>query len=178
MNSAKHAPKGFTLIELLVVISIIGVLSSVVLASLNTARAKGRDATRKQQMIQLRNSLEIYFAANGSYPSTGGAYFTSHVSGQPFGTSHNGGAWIPGLVASGAIGALPADPNPTASPLAVCTPDAWSRSYIYRSDGRNYKLIAHCSPEGPISSSDVFYDPLRPTHAFTLTSDSVATAGW
>lgn len=61
--------RGFTLIELLVVIAIIGVLSSVVLASLNTARQKGRDARRISDVNQLRLALELYYDANGAYPA-------------------------------------------------------------------------------------------------------------
>lgn len=60
--------KGFTLIELLVVIAIIGILSSVVLASLNSARKKGRDARRVSDLKQLQTALELYFNDNENYP--------------------------------------------------------------------------------------------------------------
>ena len=56
--------RGFTLIELLVVIAIIGILSSVVLASLNSARQKGRDAKRISDVKQLQLALELYYDAN------------------------------------------------------------------------------------------------------------------
>ncbi|OGD68236.1 hypothetical protein A2996_02945 [Candidatus Campbellbacteria bacterium RIFCSPLOWO2_01_FULL_34_15] len=62
--------KGFTLIELLVVIAIIGILSSVVLASLNSAREKARDARRVSDVGQLSLALEMYYNDHTAYPLT------------------------------------------------------------------------------------------------------------
>lgn len=66
------ASRGFTLIELLVVVAIIGILSSIVLASLNSARKKGRDARRVADIKQLQLALELYYDANTAtgYPTT------------------------------------------------------------------------------------------------------------
>jgi prepilin-type N-terminal cleavage/methylation domain-containing protein len=86
--------RGFTLIELLVVIAIIGILSSVVLASLNSARKKGRDARRISDIKQLQLALELFYDNNSSeYPDalsqlpTGG--YISVVPTDPQGGSYS-----------------------------------------------------------------------------------------
>lgn len=63
--------RGFTLIELLVVIAIIGILSSVVLASLNTARGKGSNAAVKSNLNNIRAQAELV------YDNNGGSYLSS-----------------------------------------------------------------------------------------------------
>jgi len=68
MFFTKNRSSGFTLIELLVVVAIIGVLSSVVLSSLNTARMKARDTKRLTTIRQIQASLEVYYSNNGVYP--------------------------------------------------------------------------------------------------------------
>ena len=69
MTTMNPMARGFTLIELLVVIAIVGILSSVLMSSLNTARAKGSDAKTKSQLSSLRSAAEIYQISNGNYGS-------------------------------------------------------------------------------------------------------------
>jgi len=71
---------GFTLIELLVVIAIIGVLASIVLASLNSARRKSRDARRITDLKQLQLALELYFDGQGNQYPTALSQLTTPVS--------------------------------------------------------------------------------------------------
>ena len=92
MDMGKYSHKGFTLIELLVVIAIVGILSGVIITSLNSAREQARDAGRIGDLKQLRLSLEENRSdLTGNYyssvtiPSTVGDYTI------PTNNSDNGG---------------------------------------------------------------------------------------
>ena len=106
--------KGFTLIELLVVIAIIGILSSVVLASLNSARKKGRDARRVADLKQLQLALELYYDAN---PSVG----------------YPAALTAANLVTPGYISVIPTDPGGGAIP---------NYGYVQTGSGSGYYLGA------------------------------------
>ena len=121
MKNIKKNSKGFTLIELLVVVAIIGLLSSVVLASLNTARGKARDAKRFSDFHQIQLALELYYDKYGTYPVSTPVCnpgLNEHGDAWCRDTRNNNGVteisnWIPGL--SEFIASVPHNPKPYAS---------------------------------------------------------------
>jgi len=74
--ACKNKKRGFTLIELLVVIAIIGILATIVLVSLNTARAKARDARRSSDMHQIALAMEMQYdsVSPNAYPAITDGY--------------------------------------------------------------------------------------------------------
>lgn len=95
---------GFTLIELLVVIAIIGLLASVVLLALNSARAKARDAKRLADIRQIASAFELYFNDASAYPTGTASVATG---GNVLGTINT----VVGLTPT-YIGLVPAAPTP------------------------------------------------------------------
>lgn len=81
--------KGFTLVELLVVIAIIGILSTVVMANLNSAKVKARDTKRVSDLLQIKLALEMYADVNNNhYPAAEtiddlGSSLSSYLSTMP-----------------------------------------------------------------------------------------------
>ncbi len=107
--------KGFTLIELLVVVAIIGLLSTLSIVALNSARAKARDARRVSDVKQIQTALELYYNENGAYPATTSA-----------------------LTTGGYMGIVPTPPTPVTD--GDCTAPTGSYTYTAGTNNNTYTL--------------------------------------
>jgi prepilin-type N-terminal cleavage/methylation domain-containing protein len=150
--------KGFTLIELLVVIAIIGLLSTIAVIAMSTARSKARDTTRVADARQMSTALEQYFSDNSSYP---GVIATGVALGSGSGKTECTGSTVAcTCISSTGINATCAAPTYMASiptyPGTVAgdctgsygTPGANTGQFCYYSDvtgaaSANYKIVFH-----------------------------------
>lgn len=117
----RGSQKGFTLIELLVVISIIGILASMAVVSVNKAREKGADVKAKADVRNLSTAIELYFDAKNQYP-------VISTTGCPEGWNLSNCPAV--LATEGYVSALPSVP---ASPGVVYT-------YNYSAASSTYEL--------------------------------------
>ena len=133
---AKHKNKGFTLIELLVVIAIIGLLASIVLVSLNSARKKGRDAKRAAELKQIQTALEMYYDNYNAYPvGSAGSDRGCWINNEGYSSCHPLGA----LKDSGLMARVPYDPG--TNTYTATSPCEGAQFYSYWSDnGQRYML--------------------------------------
>lgn len=108
------ARAGFTLVELLVVISIISLLSSILFASVNSARDKGRVAQAVSNADAMRKAVEFYNDQMGFYPPDMGR------------------GWDPGLTKP-----LPWNPDTGATSIPACgqCPSGWDMIVSQRWNG-------------------------------------------
>jgi prepilin-type N-terminal cleavage/methylation domain-containing protein len=121
-NRKKESVSGFTLIELLVVISIIGLLSSVALTSVNAARQKAFNAKKMADFSNISSALQVFHATYNRMPNNynpgssaceGSTYYDQSMQ---------------ELVNAGLLGAIPKSPD--------------SRKYCYYNYGSNNTIGA------------------------------------
>ena len=136
---------GFTLVELLVVISIITLLASVIMASLNSARFKARDARRRSDVNQLRSAIILYYDKYDVPPATDGnmRYCLGHGdigTCWPGSGNYHGSTDLDNKIKE-FLTTIPDDPLNNTS----CNGDA----YMYYSDATGKLIYLHYGMEGP-----------------------------
>lgn len=113
----------------------------------------------KEDIFNLHDALNKYYHDNRSYPKSSGGWDAIIAV---YGQSKED--WIPGL-APKYIKKLPVDPRKVKDPV---------KQYMYKSDGTDYKLIAHF----PVGMDDIiknypqFVDPRRPSWAFGVWTEA------
>ena len=137
-NFSRIFAPGFTLIELLVVIAIIGILSTLAIMALGSARQKARDSKRVADLNQIGKALELYFSDNNAYPTiiTIGAALLSPDGNTTY------------------LSKIPGSPSPKND--GSCPNSDYQYSYI---TGTNTYIVGSCisTPQGAFSAGPIGY---------------------
>jgi general secretion pathway protein G len=145
--------KGFTLIELLVVIAIIGILSTLAVVALNSARQKSRDAKRVSDIKQIQTALELFYGDQNLYPT--GTLGTDAEAGTLGDADHTTLSSTNGFDTSAAgttyMGLVPSNPTPNGANYVYASADGSTYSITFTLEGATGGLAsgAHtASPSG------------------------------
>lgn len=123
---------GFTIVELLIVIVVIGILAAITIVAYNGVQSRARFSKMQSDIKSTQKYIEAYYAANGSYPSTGGNWKYQRTDGNNY---------MPGLVPSIASSLPSITEGPSGAPN--------NNTYVYNSNGTDYKLIRLYQPAIP-----------------------------
>ncbi|HLD60558.1 MAG TPA: prepilin-type N-terminal cleavage/methylation domain-containing protein [Patescibacteria group bacterium] len=115
--------RGFTLIELLVVIAIIGLLSTLAVVALGSARVKARDSKRLSDLRQIQTALELFYVDESNYPTGSGVTLGSGN----YACLNNSG-WAAAGCANPYMGQVAADPG--------------NNAYVYTAVSSSYTIAA------------------------------------
>lgn len=145
IQTLRSKQRGFTIVELLIVIVVIAILAAIVIVAYNGITARASYSREQDDMRTLNQLIQVYMANNGTYPSTGG-----NASWQGWSQAQN---FIPGIVPTYA----------SSMPQMPASSDT-NVSYLYTSNGTDYKLIRYSGASGLPSAertNNALADPLR-----------------
>lgn len=157
--------KGFTLIEIIIVITIIGIISTIVLSSLNSARDKSHTALAQRELTEIRSAMEVLYSDTGTYPNGANSYCRSSL---PANNEIDLSTDAAGLLANG--GGFAGWGGPYISDIE----DPWGNPYYLDEDyqcmasttgcggiddvSTDSSVIVSCGPNGALSGGSCDYD--------------------
>lgn len=152
----KFNQRGLTLVELLIVIAIIGIIASVVLNSLGSAKSKARDSERISDFNQIRNAVELFYATYERYPITADAS-TWDGRWQNFSTCLETGEGC-GFATSNYVPVLnkvPQDPQDDPNTLSDSDPTYYYGLPSACGAGAAYRLAVNLEHSHPVLNNDL-----------------------
>ena len=157
-NLAHTRRSAFSMLELVVIVVILAILAGVLVPVAGDRPNDELDGRRASDLKAVQDALELYHLDHGAYPSTAGKWVGDAPN---YGCrGYDGDGYIPELVPD-YLPALPKDPDDR-YPIG-------GAGYLYRSDGTNYKFLAHKTPTR-FDAEHPYHDPTRPTWAWQVSS--------